>query len=331
MDTFLVLFESQGRDGEGCHSPKIFKSIKELNEMLPKELDNQYELNILCNHYTSVVKAKWNCFMSHVEELKHVLNDIDTPIVGFTGLFVQIMTTPLKLKDWCARIWKLDHVIYMRSAKEKDLPNNLSEANNALMNFHRPLKLAEEEEDKVLYEKEKFFKVSSVQVNEHHLFTMNEVNAVEEDEDGRLSEIKISFKTLGNCENFYRNKFFTLWSHALLSGQKNILFGIKGKDMKLQRIFSMEANTEAMVEEMKRESGSLAWNPDDILNFLYRFLTFVKMVMKDERVTNGRVVSFIYKKGQKKLGQYKKGFDHIYPKFENYDYKHVPDWDLITE
>ena len=49
--------------------PKIVKSLEELNEMLPKELDNQYELNELCNDYTPVVKAKWSCFMSHVEEV----------------------------------------------------------------------------------------------------------------------------------------------------------------------------------------------------------------------------------------------------------------------
>lgn len=327
----------KGKIDKDVPLPKVVRSLEELNEMLPLPLDNKYEINILCQSYSRIFSAKWNFFVGQVQEVRRSLGeDVGTLIFGLPTMFQQIMSTPLNLQSWRIFVWKLDGIIYTRTARDTDVAQmNLHRlSKNALMNFHRFLKLQKEDEDMKLYEEEKFYKLSSFRFNDHSLVTINAVNAVEENESGELSEVRIAFKGKPVRETIYFPWFFKIWSHAVLCGQKKIIMGNYSENFQeLLSVTSMDLATEMIfegrrVDSTKKGSYSSYRNyknrfsrtSDDILNFLDRFLTFVKEVMNDDRVNNnGRVVSFqyIWK------ADHGTGYKTIYPHFQNFDYKKI--------
>lgn len=324
----LFFLDHKGEVKKDVPLPTIKRTVSELKDMLPYHLDIKFEVNIICTDYIPVYQNKWISFMSRVQEMKTMLDEVDTPIVGFTGTFVQVLTTPLNYRNWTVQAFKLDGIIYVRSGKCLRRFNS-DKSNLALMNFNRLLKLSYGEEDRVLLEKEKFFKFSSLQVNRHYLMTMNELNAAEDDGDDEFQDIKISLKSdLTNGSNFKKRfqecKIFEIWARALLSGQKKVIFGICSQDFLLTDIVELHTTADVLMAELKADLDggkgdyqTQGWDPDAVLNFFDRFLSFIKNVMTDRRATEGRVVSFFYKKKDDDG----KAFERIIPRFENYDYR----------
>lgn len=309
--------------------PKLVRSLEELNEMLPFSLNDNQQINMLCQDYSRIFPVKWDFFVDQVQEVRNSLGkDVGTLIVGLPAMFVQIMSTPLNLRSWRIYVWKLDGIIYMRTARDYNLDARDIDTENALMNFHRLLKLKKEDQDIKLCEEEKFYKLSSFRLNHHSLATINIVNAVEKDENGEWSEVRIAFKEKYLKEPIYFPRFFKIWSHALLCGQKKIIFGNQSENLQeLSSVMSVDLATEMIFEGIQAdptETGGFknvfSRKPDDTLNFFDRFLTFVKQVMNDDRVNNnGRVVSFQYI-WKACNGT---GFKTIYPHFEDFDYKEI--------
>ena len=133
LDWFRL--DHRGQIVKDAELPEFRQPVEELNNKLPIELADEIHLNIRCDDYFPVFKAKWSAFMNRLEELKDSVEELETPIICFTGVLVKAMTTPTDGMTWMVRVWKLKGKVYMRSGKEGHGLSN-SEANNAIMNFH---------------------------------------------------------------------------------------------------------------------------------------------------------------------------------------------------
>jgi len=203
------------------------------------------------------------------------------------------------------------------------------------------------QEDDVFFESERYFKLCTCRIKNHNLVLLNEVDAVEESDDGILDDIRLIFKpdkmTKRHVNSFYRDKYLVLWARALLVNQRKIIFAHKNTEHTVTQLSVQDTDTDAMVNAMRSDLdtpdedeqrstveclSSIPWDPQICLEFLNRFLSFVRdRAMNDPRASDGKIVSFYFKPDSIRRGVLVKGFEKIIPKFQEYDYHKIPGWD----
>ena len=200
--------------------------------------------------------------------------------------------------------------------------SDVSLRKNRFMNFNRFLKLTEDEEDKEVCEAEKYFKISSVTVNERKLISMNEVNGIDK-ETG--DEVKLALRQVDKHQ-WFNYKFHDVWANAVLAGTKKVVVAVHSESGHILDITSIDASNQSMKDYMKKEKAKIPvqirrsrnstkdWDPDECLLALHGYLTSIKETLSSPEGEAGTVACFTFSR------------DYPIPEYDfmSFTYKQLP-------
>ena len=301
--------------------PKLVVSLKpdddDLENLKGEDLGEEKESNnIITDYRFEFSYVKQEMLLKKIDELPQEELE-NCPFVANTGLFADLMATPVGKKSWHILVYKDRRgFIFMRTFKNPNY-DETGTGQHRFLNFHRLLKLTEDERDKPMYEQEKYFKITSIKVNDHKIISMNEVSGIDKDSG---DEVKIALKPPGSkLQGFGSVKFLDMWAQSQLSQQKKLVLGMRSGDAILTGVEVIDMTTDSMMEFLKESYKSETlrsfWDPKECLDFLYRFLTLVKSVLNHSKSEKGYVSTFSYEPKQR----------IIFPRFQKFDYRNIPE------
>lgn len=222
------------------------------------------------------------------------------------------MSTPMETSSWKVHAWKKGAAIYLKTVTENrvfDAATEVEKTKHSFLNmaFKRMLTIsAANPSSKLMNEAEKFLKITRTSFGQHNLISLSEVLALDANEDEVAVCLTKAIKQKDFKVNFYNEQYFSLWSKAQLTNQRNIIIGKYNSNLLLESVNAVEANTANMMQVMKHnlillETTAKVWDPDHACGFLNRFLVFVRSSLSNDLLPDGRLISLEYVKKMTKV------------------------------
>jgi hypothetical protein len=261
------------------------------------------------------------------------------PIVATDDTLATIMRTPANKERWEVYSWKLNGVIFLKRRRgplaNQSTKRSLKQidATNISLNFRRLMTQSIEERYQTLNEAEKHMKIKSLLFkNKHTLVTISEVNAVGKGYsrfgigDDRINEIDClltletsKLKVLVHKEQFFHENLLKYFTLTQVSGKDRLILGLKNhyrNQWKLEDVEVIDSSQPvSFATKMTHYQGKEKWDPKIYLDFLDRFLDFLKDIMQKTKTKEGSVTILTFQPD----------FQELIPKFMKYNYQHLPE------
>ncbi|CAG2113446.1 unnamed protein product [Medioppia subpectinata] len=270
--------------------PKL-KASEEWPQLSTTDLETGFadcvEDNGLITDYEAYRELKWQSFHRALKD-NDLIDKYKPQFVSFGGPVAEIMATVFDTSNnWKVSAQLTSGVIYFYKTRSERQQNPYSVGNASRrtycgLNF---LHLITDREDIKMNEFHKFFGINCVTLDSHKLLTLNEIDAIDDNE--RPVDLKLveESRSLRDDSYFEKKKSLRFWSKAWLQGMDEVVMATISHNV------LMDIDSKKVPE--LAEMGSRYWSSDQCIHFLIRFLSFMKTCITDENM----IYDFSFRRG----------------------------------
>ncbi|XP_074599108.1 decapping and exoribonuclease protein-like [Brevipalpus obovatus] len=224
------------------------------------------------------------------------VHNLNTDFISYRGVLTRVMLTPYEMKqDWMLIAIKYSNAIYLHSIKtdakrleEENVTEHMNKMSFSGHRFEEYVCRGTEESNEPRLEDGKtsqFCLVMRTRIKEHSLVYAAEMDCVETKSELvaplpnlKFLEVKTtaSFDRKHQYDTFCRYKASKWWAQSYLGDVETIVVGFRDQDNFVRRATRMKNSG--------LPSLSDSWSPQVCINFLYKFLSFVKSCVSDEMI-----------------------------------------------